>query len=158
MNRVFLGLGTNMGDREQNLRDAVEALNGHLEIIRLSSVYETKAWGYTDQADFLNQVIEAYTDLTPLRLLNFVKRTELELGRVESFRYGPRSIDIDILFYGDLVRKTKRLQIPHPRMHERAFVLIPLAELEPEFRHPVLNRTIEDILKNVDPTEVRKCK
>ena len=157
MKRVFLGLGTNMGDRQQNLADAIDALAKKMEILRRSSVYETKAWGYTEQADFLNMVVEAKTELKPLALLNFLKRTESELGRVANFRYGPRVIDIDILFYEDLVRNTPRLQIPHPRLHERAFVLVPMVELAADLVHPVLKRSMSELLKDVDGQEVRLC-
>lgn len=157
MKRVFLGLGTNMGDRQQNLADAIDALAKKMEMLRRSSVYETKAWGYTEQADFLNMVVEAKTELKPLALLNFLKRTESELGRVANFRYGPRVIDIDILFYEDLVRNTPRLQIPHPRLHERAFVLVPMVELAADLTHPILNRSMSELLKDVDGQEVRLC-
>ncbi len=157
MKRVFLGLGTNMGDRQQNLTDAIDAIAKKMEILRRSSVYETKAWGYTEQADFLNMVVEARTELKPLALLNFLKRTESELGRVENFRYGPRVIDIDILFYEDLVRNTPRLQIPHPQLHERAFVLVPMVELAADLVHPVLKRSMSELLKDVDGQEVRLC-
>lgn len=157
MKRVFLGLGTNMGDRQQNLADAIDAIAKKMEILRRSSVYETKAWGYTEQADFLNMVVEAKTELKPLALLNFLKRTESELGRVANFRYGPRVIDIDILFYEDLVRNTPRLQIPHPRLHERTFVLVPMVELAADLTHPILNRSMSELLKDVDGQEVRLC-
>jgi 2-amino-4-hydroxy-6-hydroxymethyldihydropteridine diphosphokinase len=92
-----------------------------------------------------------------LALLNFLKRTESELGRVANFRYGPRVIDIDILFYEDLVRNTPRLQIPHPRLHERAFVLVPMVELAADLTHPILNRSMSELLKDVDGQEVRLC-
>ena len=157
MKQVFLGLGTNMGERQQNLADAIEALAKKMKILRRSSIYETKAWGYTEQADFLNMVVEAKTELKPLALLNFLKRTESELGRVANFRYGPRVIDIDILLYEDLVRNTPRLQIPHPRLHERAFVLVPMVELAADLVHPVLKRSMSELLKEVDGQEVRLC-
>ena len=158
MTLAYLGLGTNLGDRWKNLKEAIKAISLKMNVLQRSSVYETKAWGYTNQPDFLNLVIEVNTDLTPLQLLNFVKRTETELGRVENFRYGPRLIDIDILFYGTVIRNTARVQIPHPRLHERAFVLVPMAEIEPDFVHPVLQKTVAELLKNVDTSEVRLCK
>ncbi len=158
MTLAYLGLGTNLGDRWKNLEEAIKAISLKMNVLQRSSVYETKAWGYTNQPDFLNQVIEVNTDLTPLQLLNFVKRTETELGRVENFRYGPRLIDIDILFYGTVIRNTTRVQIPHPRLHERAFVLVPMAEMEPDFVHPVLQKTVAELLKNVDASEIRLCK
>lgn len=158
MTLAYLGLGTNLGDRQKNLKEAIKAISLKMNVLQRSSVYETKAWGYTNQPDFLNQVIEVNTDLTPLQLLNFVKRTETELGRVENFRYGPRLIDIDILFYGTVIRNTTRVQIPHPRLHERAFVLVPMAEMEPDFVHPLLQKTVAELLKNVDASEIRLCK
>ena len=109
MSIVYLGLGTNLGDRKQNISKAIEAISLKMSISRQSSLYETTAWGYTDQPNFLNQVIQVETNLSPLRLLNFLKKTEVELGRVENFRYGPRLIDIDILFYDDLIKTTSRL-------------------------------------------------
>lgn len=127
-------------------------------VCKQSLLYETAAWGYTDQPDFLNQVVQVETDLTPLRLLNFLKRTEMELGRVENFRYGPRLIDIDILFYDDLVKNTNQLQIPHPRIPERAFVLVPLNEIAPGLKHPVLGKTIAELLAELpDRAGVKLC-
>ena len=159
MSIAYLGLGTNLGDQKENLRKAIEAIALKLSVCKQSSLYETAAWGYTDQPDFLNQVIEVETGLTPLRLLNFLKRTEVELGRIENFRYGPRLIDIDILFYDDLVKNTSRLQIPHPRIPERAFVLVPLNEIAPSLEHPVLGKTITELLEDVpDKAGVRLCK
>lgn len=146
MSTAYLGLGTNLGDRKENLRRAVEAIALKMSICKQSSLYETAAWGYVDQPDFLNQVIEVETDLTPLRLLNFLKKTEQKLGRVENFRYGPRLIDLDILFFDDLVKNTSRLQIPHPRIPERAFVLVPLDEIAPALRHPVSGKTAVEML------------
>jgi len=146
MSNVYLGLGTNLGDRKQNISKAIEAISLKMSISKQSSLYETTAWGYTDQPDFLNQVIQVETNLSPLRLLNFLKNTEVELGRVKNFPYGPRLIDIDILFYDDLIKTTSRLQIPHPRIPERAFVLVPLNEIAPGFVHPVLKKTIAELL------------
>ena len=127
MIRVFLGIGTNLGDRERNLQDALAILSQKMVILKESSIYQTAPWGYLDQPAFLNQVIEAQTDLSPLNLLGFLKDTEKALGRQANFRYGPRLIDLDILFYGSRVIQTPRLQIPHPRIAQRAFVLVPLA-------------------------------
>ncbi len=158
MSIAYLGLGTNLGDRKENLRKAIEAIASKMSVGKRSSLYETAAWGYTDQPDFLNQVVQVETALTPLRLLNFLKRTEMELGRVENFRYGPRLIDIDILFYDDLVKNTNQLQIPHPRIPERAFVLIPMNEIAPGLKHPVLGKTIAELLAELpDRTGVKLC-
>jgi 2-amino-4-hydroxy-6-hydroxymethyldihydropteridine diphosphokinase len=159
MSAVFLGLGSNLGDRKTNLAKAVASLSQKMRLLKQSSLYETAAWGYTEQADFLNQVVQFETELKPLPLLNFLKKTEVEIGRVESFRYGPRLIDLDILFYDDLVRNTKKLQIPHLRIPERAFVLVPLNEIAPNLIHPLLRKTVAEMLADVPDKEgVRLCK
>lgn len=157
--RVFIGLGTNLGERFENLARARALLAERVVVKAVSSVYETKPWGYLDQPDFLNQVIEVETDLTPTKLLNLLKQVEKKMGRETSFKYGPRLIDLDILLVGDRVLHTARLNIPHPQITERAFVLVPLAELAPEMVHPVLYRSVTDLLTELpDRDEVKKCK
>jgi 2-amino-4-hydroxy-6-hydroxymethyldihydropteridine diphosphokinase len=153
--RVYLGIGTNLGDRLQNLQYALAALPESVRVVKASRIYETAPWGYLDQPNFLNQVVEVETSLTPLDLLGALKRIEQHLGRQQTFRYGPRQIDIDILLYGRQVIEAPGLQIPHPRFHERAFVLVPLAELAPGLRHPVLRRTVSDLLQEVDASGVK---
>ena len=151
---AYLGLGSNLGDREQNLASAVSMLDERLAApVVLSSVYETKPWGYTDQPDFLNLVCRVDTALTPDDLLGLAQEIERLLGRKPTFRYGPRVIDVDILLYGDKVIDTPELRVPHPRLSERAFALAPLAELAPELRHPELGVSIRELLERLPRAE-----
>ncbi len=154
MKTVFIALGTNLGDRLANLRTAIESFAPELHVIHESTIYETPPWGYTDQPAFLNMVIEAETSLEPRALLDYLKKREDELGRVRNFRNGPRQIDLDILFYENLILDEKKLTIPHPRLHERAFVLAPLANIAPKFEHPLLRKTIVELLQDVDTSEI----
>jgi 2-amino-4-hydroxy-6-hydroxymethyldihydropteridine diphosphokinase len=153
---IYLGLGTNLGDRPANLLAATAALLPQVRVLRLSKVYETEPWGYHDQPAFLNQVIEAETELPPLELLAYLKQIEFSLGRQPSFQYGPRQIDLDILFYGDQVVELPGLTIPHPHLAERAFVLVPLAELAPNLRHPSSGRTVLEMVKAVGSSGVKR--
>lgn len=153
--KVYIALGTNLGNRLENLKNAVNSLPPEVRIIKASPVYETPPWGYLDQADFLNQVLETETDLAPHELLAYLKRLENQIGRKKSFKYGPRLIDLDILFYDDLILETTNLSIPHPRIHERAFVLVPLADLNPDIRHPGSGLTVQELLENVDQQGIR---
>ncbi len=154
MPKIYIALGTNLGDRLANLRDAIDALAPDVTVLRESTIYETPPWGYTDQPAFLNMVVEAETSLHPRALLAYLKKREDELGRVKNFRYGPRHIDLDILFYDDLVLDEENLQIPHPRLHERAFVLVPLADLAPELVHPALRQDIRTLLSALNTDEI----
>ena len=133
---VYLALGSNLGDRLANLKQAIASLSPQMELKAKSRVYETPPWGYTDQPMFLNQVVKVNTYLEAEPLLKHLRRLEVALGRVPSFQNGPRLIDIDILFYDQLRLKNQDLEIPHPRAHRRAFVLYPLLEIEPSFRYP----------------------
>ena len=156
MNTIYLALGTNLGDRMDNLRRAVAALHPTVHVTALSSVYETPPWGYTDQPAFLNMALAGETDLEPLELISFLKKLESELGREKTFRNGPRLIDMDILFYDDLIFNQNDLVIPHPRLHERAFVLVPLNDIAPDLMHPVLKRAVRDLLQDVDTKGVNR--
>ncbi|MFO8010205.1 MAG: 2-amino-4-hydroxy-6-hydroxymethyldihydropteridine diphosphokinase [Dehalococcoidia bacterium] len=157
MNRVYLGLGSNMGERELNLEDALEALSQRMKITDLSSIYETEPAGYADQPWFLNMVCRADTVLNPFELLDFAKSIESGMGRKPGFPNGPRPIDIDILFFEDRVIDGDELVVPHPRLAERAFVLVPLAEIAPSLVHVRLNRKVRDLLRELNsPEQVRK--
>lgn len=145
MHKVFLGLGTNVGDKKKNLEKAIDLLSEKVTNIKSSKFYETEPWGYKDQDKFLNAAIMGETSLSPLEFLKFVKDVEERVGRIERFKWGPREIDIDILFYDDLIYKDSDLQIPHPRLHERDFVLKPLMDLDPNFIHPTFKKTIRHI-------------
>lgn len=151
---IYLCLGTNSGDRHANLLSAAELLPPEATILSKSPIYKTPPWGYTDQPDFLNQVIKAETTLEPLALLDHIKNIEKRVGRTATFHWGPREIDIDILFYDDLVYEGDKLTIPHPFLHERGFVLIPLADLAPELKHPLTGLTIQQHLDEIDPGEI----
>jgi 2-amino-4-hydroxy-6-hydroxymethyldihydropteridine diphosphokinase len=153
---VYLALGTNLGDRLSNLKAAVNAMPPAVLPQAFSHIYETAPWGVTDQPDFLNQVIRTETELSPQDLLVYLKNLEKELGRTPAVRYGPRQIDIDILFYDDLMLETPELTIPHARLAERAFVLVPLADLAGDLRHPFLKKTARELLEGVDTSGVKE--
>jgi 2-amino-4-hydroxy-6-hydroxymethyldihydropteridine diphosphokinase len=155
---IFLSLGSNLGDRVANLQHAIEELAPQVSLVAQSPIYETEPWGYSDQPLFLNQVIKASTELEPFDLLAFLKTTEVKLGRVETFRFGPRLIDLDILLYNELVLATPTLTIPHTRMAERAFIIIPLADIAPDLIHPLVRKTIQQLKAGLDPSGVRLYK
>jgi 2-amino-4-hydroxy-6-hydroxymethyldihydropteridine diphosphokinase len=145
---VYLGLGSNMGDRQGNLDRALEFLSQRLRMGKISSIYDTESVGDTDQPRFLNLVCQAYTRLEPMALLALVKGIENKLGRTGKSG-APRTIDIDILLYGEQMIETPELAIPHPKMTKRAFVLGPLDEIAPDLVHPVSGKTIKELLQDV---------
>ncbi|MEI9918285.1 MAG: 2-amino-4-hydroxy-6-hydroxymethyldihydropteridine diphosphokinase [Bacteroidota bacterium] len=150
---IYLLLGSNLGDRLDHLKEARERLGG---VVKSSHVYATAAWGNTEQPEFYNQVIEIKTDLLPGELLEKILRAEKEIGRIRAEKWGPRIIDIDILFYRDLIVKKPDLVIPHPEIQNRRFTLAPLAELT-NLTHPVLRKTISQLLEECnDPLQVRR--
>jgi 2-amino-4-hydroxy-6-hydroxymethyldihydropteridine diphosphokinase len=154
---VYLGLGSNIGDREANLREALDRLaTAGVNIVRRSSLYETEPQDVRDQPWFLNAAIEAKTDLFPLQLLAAIHKIEQAMGRRRVTPKGPRNIDIDILFYGRSVIRTPELETPHARIAERAFVLEPLAEIAPEFRHPGNGKTAREMLASLGPQGIRR--
>jgi len=150
---AYLGLGSNMGNRRQNLERALDLLSRRLRIGRVSSIYDTEPVDNTNQPRFLNQVCQVHTMLAPLELLTLGQGIELMLGRAPGTHGAPRPLDIDILLYGNQVIKTAELVIPHPRLIERAFVLIPLAEIAPDLVHPLTGKTIRQLLEEVGGKE-----
>jgi 2-amino-4-hydroxy-6-hydroxymethyldihydropteridine diphosphokinase len=160
MKGVYLLLGSNLGNREDMLRRAftlIEKLIG--EIIKASSVYETKAWGIEDQPDFLNQAIEVETKLSPTEILECIQKIEKEMGRKRYQKWGSRIIDIDILYFGQEKLETRELIVPHPENQNRKFVLGPMAEIAPDFEHPILHLSQSELLKRCkDPLPVEVVK
>ncbi len=145
MTTVFLALGSNLGDRKTNLYTAIDFLRRKITIQRLSSIYETEPAYVTDQPPFLNLVLQGETDLKPMELLRLAKSIEHEMGRQKTIRFGPRVVDVDILLYGDERIRAPLLIVPHPRMTERAFVLIPLAEIAPDLVIPGTDRPVSHL-------------
>ena len=149
MEKIIIGIGSNIGDKEGNIRKAILLLSEILNNIKVAPIYISKAVGYENQPNFLNTVISGFTELPPNDLLNKVKEIEEKIGRRNRFRWGPREIDIDILFYGDIIIKTESLEIPHPRIHERDFVIIPLIDIEPNIIHPIFKKPLKNLLKDI---------
>ena len=152
--KIFLGLGSNDDDRLGYLEAAIASLSLAVEVLRRSAIYETAPWGYQDQADFLNMVIEAETELAPQELLKELKAIETKVGRKPTFRNGPRQIDIDILLYGNETISLLGVTIPNPRLQERAFVIVPLADLAAQLRLPGQKQTVSELLQKLDTSGV----
>jgi 2-amino-4-hydroxy-6-hydroxymethyldihydropteridine diphosphokinase len=150
MSIVYIGIGSNLGNRQENCLKAIELLKGSgLRVNKQSSMYETEPWGIEGQPEFINMAVEAETELRPLDLLSLLKKIEAEMGREKTVKWGPRLIDLDILLYANEIINGDSLEIPHPLMHERAFVLEPLSEIAPDALHPVLSKKISELLQNI---------
>lgn len=148
---VFFNLGSNVGDRDRNLEKAIELLESYeVKILAKSGIYETEPWGVADQADFLNQVVRGETDLSACALVSLCGEIERQLGRIDSFKWGPRVIDVDLLFYDDEVVDGPKCTVPHYLMHKRRFVLKPLSEIAPRVVHPVLKKNVLELLNDCD--------
>jgi len=147
MSIAYIGIGSNLGKRKGNCKKAIGLLKEqHLTIIKQSSMIETEPWGREDQPAFINMAVSVKTTLQPATLLDLLKELETSMGRTATVRWGPRIIDLDILFYDDLVIEEPDLSIPHPHIEDRTFVLSPLAEIAPDLIHPVLNKSIKELL------------
>lgn len=158
MNTAFLLTGGNLGDREKNLATARMLIEEHCgSVVQASALYETAAWGKTDQPSFLNQALEIATSMNARQLIRHTLRIEKQMGRIREEKYGPRIIDIDILLFNDEKHNYHLLKLPHPEMQNRRFALLPLAEIAPDVIHPVFNKNIKELLDNCeDKGEVKK--
>lgn len=154
MHSVYLALGSNIEPREHYLKETIRLLNEEgVQVGLVSSIYETEPVGYTDQPEFLNMVVEAKTKLSPVELLQTCQRIEKQLGRKREIRWGPRTVDIDILLYNNEVIESEELTIPHPRMHERGFVLVPLHEIAASRKHPMKQKSVSILLEQLPQSE-----
>lgn len=148
---AYIAFGANLGEKEKNIENALDQIDNHPEmhITKKSSIIETEPWGYENQDNFLNGVIEVQTSLSPKELMQTLLEIEKQGGRTREIKNGPRTIDLDVIFYDNIVSDDEFITIPHPRMHEREFVLKPLSELNPDFIHPVLNKTVKNLLQDL---------
>ncbi|MGO9379877.1 MAG: 2-amino-4-hydroxy-6-hydroxymethyldihydropteridine diphosphokinase [Dissulfurispiraceae bacterium] len=153
---IYIGIGSNLGDKEGNCRTAIERLCAQgITVKKISSPYRTKPWGVEDQPDFVNMAVEAETSMQPTDLLAVLKTIEQGMGRQDGVRWGPRLIDLDLLFYGDIVIWSDKLTVPHPLLHKRDFVLLPLAEIAAGLVHPVLKTTIRELAEKLIKGEIQ---
>ncbi len=150
MHNVFIAIGTNLGDKEENIRQSIKKMEqNNIHIIKKSNVYKTMPYGYKNQPVFLNCVVQAETMLSPEELLYTLLSIEKQMGRKRKIHWGPRIIDLDIIFYDNLIINSSNLKIPHPDMQNREFVLKPLCDIAPNFVHPVLHKTMKELLKEL---------
>lgn len=149
MNKIILSLGSNIGDLNENLNTAINMIKENCTVLKISSFIKTEPMEFKDQPDFLNAALIAETELCPHSLLAFLKNIEIRVGRKKNFRYGPRKIDIDIIFYNDSIIESNELTIPHPKAHVRDFVLRPLQEISPDLMHPILKKSISNLLEEL---------
>ncbi|MBW2989242.1 2-amino-4-hydroxy-6-hydroxymethyldihydropteridine diphosphokinase [Candidatus Woesearchaeota archaeon] len=158
MTEAYIGIGSNMGDKERNIREAIELIREKCRVIKVSSFYETEPVGHKEQGWFLNCAARIETELKARELLLFLQSIEKKLKRVKTVKNGPRTIDLDILFYGWEVIKEKDLIVPHPRLHKRGFVLEPLKELNPALVHPILKKNVRELFDEVKEKEEKMKK
>lgn len=157
MTTIFLAIGSNVGDSQANIRQAIKLLGKSVSHIQQAQLYRSKALpvpGHPDLPDFVNTAIKAETNLSPQELLQFTQQVEKEVGKVYRFHWGPREIDIDIIFYGDQVINTAQLTVPHPHAHERDFVLKPLSDLDGSFVHPKTGQSVQQMLELLPPSNL----
>ena len=158
MNDAYIGIGSNVGDKEENIRKAIRLMKEKCKILKVSSLYQTEPMYYKNQDWFLNCAAKIETKLNPQELLSFLQSIEKKIGRIRTIKNGPRTIDLDILFYNGKIIKSNNLIIPHPRLHERLFVLYPLKEICPDFVHPILKKSINELHSMIDNLESVKKK